>query len=168
MGANRLGHPGGEAVAIDRESGTGRHGGRLGDAQDERSQPAHLLLQEADGGIQGGIAEGVGAHQLGELPGAMRLRRALRPHLDEPHLAAGMGGVPGGLAARQTAADHRQGAGGHTASASATVSLYWHPSLRQRRTVPALRVVFSTTNGAPHSGQASGTGRSQVAKRQWG
>jgi hypothetical protein len=51
---------------------------------------------------------------------------------------------------------------------SPSVSWNAQPSLRQRRTVPARLVVFSTMNGALHTGHGSGIGRSQLANLQAG
>ncbi len=51
---------------------------------------------------------------------------------------------------------------------SPTASWKSQPSLRQRRTVPARLVVFSTTNGARQSGHGIATGRSQLANLQSG
>ena len=41
-----------EQLAIDRKRGAGRHAVRIGGAHHERSEPTHLLLEQADGVIE--------------------------------------------------------------------------------------------------------------------
>ena len=67
MVVQRLGDGGGKAVAVDRERAAGRHLVGVGRAHDQRAQPAHFGVQQADG-VVGGIvgAERVGADQFGE------------------------------------------------------------------------------------------------------
>ena len=47
-GFERGGDGGGEAVAVDRERAAGRHLVGVGRAHDQRAEPAHLLMQQAD------------------------------------------------------------------------------------------------------------------------
>ena len=70
-----------EAFAIDGERRAGRHAVRIGRAHDERAEPPHLLLEQADGVIELVAAQRVGADQLGELIGLVDGRGAYRPHL---------------------------------------------------------------------------------------
>ena len=68
---------------------------------------AHLLMQQPDGvGLPFVGAEGVGADQLGEGAGLMRLGLPHRAHLVQHDRNAGLRELPGRLAARQAAADH--------------------------------------------------------------
>ena len=71
-----------------------------GGAHDERACASHLLVQQADrvvGGIVG--AEGVGADQLGQAVGEMRIGAAHRAHLVQHHRHAGRRDLPRGLGA---------------------------------------------------------------------
>ena len=99
-------HGGGEAVAVDGQRAAGRQLVRVGRAHDQRAGAPHLLVQQADG-VVGGIvgAEGVGADQLGEVFGEMRLGAAHRPHLVQHHGHAGRRELPRRFAAREAAAD---------------------------------------------------------------
>ena len=68
-----------EIVAVDGQRAAGRQLVRVARAHDQRAGAAHLLVQQADGvglGVVG--AEGVGAHQLGQPVGLVRLGHALR------------------------------------------------------------------------------------------
>ena len=64
--------PSANRVAVDGEAGARGHLVRVGDPHDERAELPHLLLQEPDGGLERGVAEGVRAHQLAELVGGVR------------------------------------------------------------------------------------------------
>ena len=99
-------HGGGEAVAVDGERAAGRQLVGVGRAHDQRARAPHLLVQQADG-IVGGIvgAEGVGADQLGQAVGEMRIGAAHRPHLVQHHGHAGRRDLPGGFRAGEAAAD---------------------------------------------------------------
>ena len=59
----------GEALAIHGERRAGRHAARFRRAHDQRTEPPHLLLQEADGVIELVAAERVAADELGEAVG---------------------------------------------------------------------------------------------------
>ena len=79
----------------------------IGRRHDQRSGAAHLLMQEPDGIRRPVVgAEGVGADELGKGSGLMRLGPALGPHLVQHDRHAGGGGLPGGLASGEPAADH--------------------------------------------------------------
>ena len=96
----------GKAVAVDGERASGRELVPIGGGQDQRAGAAHLLMQQADGvgrPIVG--AERVGADELGEGVGLMRLGPPLGAHLVEHHGHAGRGELPSGLAAGEPAAD---------------------------------------------------------------
>ena len=56
MLVQRLGHGGGKTVAIDRQRAAGGHLVGVGRAHDQRAQPAHFGVQQADrivGGVVG-------------------------------------------------------------------------------------------------------------------
>ncbi len=75
-------HGGRKTLAVDRERPAGGHLVGVGRAHDQRAELAHLGMQQADrvvGGIIG--AEGIGADELGERVGAVRLGHPHRPHL---------------------------------------------------------------------------------------
>ena len=63
----------GKAVAVDRERAAGRHLVGVGGAHDQRAEPAHLLVQQADGVVLRVVgAERVGADQFGIAVGLVR------------------------------------------------------------------------------------------------
>ena len=111
-------HGGGKALAVDRQRAAGRHLVGVGRAHDQRAEPPHFGMQQADG-IVGGVvgAEGIGADQLGQAIGLMRLGHPHRAHLVQHDAAAGFGRLPGGLGAGEAAADDMDeiGGGGHGA-----------------------------------------------------
>ena len=55
-----------KAVAVDGQRRAGRHAARLGRAHDQRAEPPHLFLEQADGVIELVAAKGVAADQFGE------------------------------------------------------------------------------------------------------
>ena len=78
----------------------------------ERAEPAHLLMEQADGvgrGIVG--AKGVGADQLGERLGLVRLGAADGPHLVQHDGDTRLGDLPRGLGTGEAAADDVNRAG---------------------------------------------------------
>ncbi len=78
--------------------------------QDERAGAAHLLVQQADRVVFGIVgAEGVGADELRQPVGMVRVGRDLRAHLVQPDRDAGARDLPGGLAAGEPAADDVDG-----------------------------------------------------------
>ena len=104
MVVQRLGDGSGKSVAVDRQRAAGRHLVGVGRAHDQRAQPAHLGMQQADrvvGGVVG--AEGIGADELGEAFGAVRLGHPLRAHLVQHDGNAGVGDLPGGFRAGKAA-----------------------------------------------------------------
>ena len=119
---DRRGHRRGESLAVDRQRRARRHRVRVGAVHHQRAELAHLLLEQADGGVARVVAKGVGADQLGQPIGLVRFGAAQRPHLDQVDVAAGVRGHPRRLAAGEAAADHRQ-APAHSSSGSAIVSL---------------------------------------------
>ena len=112
MLVQRLGHGGREAVAVHRQRAAGGHLVGVGRSHDQRAEPAHFGVQQADG-IVGGIvgAEGIGADELGQALGAVRLGHPLRAHLVQHHANAGIGDLPGGFRAGKARADDVHGAG---------------------------------------------------------
>ena len=69
-----------EAFAVDGERRAGRHPVGIGRPHDERAEPPHLLLEEADGVIELVTAQRIGANELGELIGLVHRSGAHRPH----------------------------------------------------------------------------------------
>ncbi len=108
-------HVGGEAVAVDRQRAAGGQLVAVAGGHDERAGAPHLLVQQADG-VAGGIvgAEAVGADQLGEVAGLVRLGLALGPHLVQDHGHAEARDLPRRLGPGQPAADDVDGRVGHS------------------------------------------------------
>jgi hypothetical protein len=105
MLVHRLRDGPGEQLAIDRQGGAGRHARDLGGVHDERVEPAHLFLQQADGVIQLVAAERVAADELGESIGFMNFCRPDRPHLVNDDGDSAGGCLPRRFASGQAAAD---------------------------------------------------------------
>ncbi len=104
---------GGKAVAIDRQRAAGRHLMGVGRAHDERTERAHLAVDDADRVVLRVVgAKGIGADELGEALGAVRFGAALRAHFVQNDGNAGLGDLPGRFAAGQAAADDVNGAHG--------------------------------------------------------
>ena len=98
---------GGKALTVDGQGGAGRHLVGVGHAHDERAQPAHLLMQQADGVeflVVG--AERVGANQFGKRGGLVGRRHAQRAHLVKHHGKRARGDLPSCLRSGKSAADH--------------------------------------------------------------
>ena len=107
MRFERGGDRGGESVAVHRQRPAGGHLVGVGRAHDQRAEPAHLLMQEADGGLFVVVgAEGIGADQLGQLLGLVGLGGALWAHLVQRHRQPALGDLPGRLGACEAAADN--------------------------------------------------------------
>ena len=94
-----------EQVAVHRERAAGRDARFIGRRQDDRTERAHLGLEQPVRVGDLGALEGVRAHQLGELVGLMCLRAAYPAHLVQHHPVATLGELPGGLASGEPASD---------------------------------------------------------------
>ncbi len=95
-----------EAVAIHRQRRAGGHAVRVAFAQDQRTQRAHLGMQQPDRVLLGIVgAEAVRADQFGELVGLVRGGAFDAAHFAEAHLEAGLGELPGGFGSGEAAAD---------------------------------------------------------------
>jgi hypothetical protein len=72
----------GESLAVDRERSSGRDLIGVGAAHDERAEPPHFRVQQADG-VRSGVvgAEGIGADQLGQPVGPVRVGSPFGAHL---------------------------------------------------------------------------------------
>ena len=106
----RRGHGGRKAVAVDRQRAAGRHLIGVGRLHDQRAEPAHFLVQQADGIVVLVVgAEGIGADQFGQAIGLVGGGFALWPHLVQGHRDAGFGELPGGFGTGQAAADNMNG-----------------------------------------------------------
>ena len=91
-----------EMIAIDRQRAAGGQLVGVAGGHDQRAGAAHLLMQQADrvgGGIVG--AERVGADQLGEAVGLVRLGAAIGAHLVQDDGNAGLRDLPRRLASRR-------------------------------------------------------------------
>ncbi len=106
MGQQPCGHRVGEPVAVDGQGAARRNLMGVAAGHDDRVQPAHLGVQQADcasGPVVG--AERVGADQLGQLVRLVGVCAAHGAHFVQDHGDAGLGDLPGGLGTGQAAAD---------------------------------------------------------------
>ena len=100
----------GEAIAIHRKRAAGRNLICIGRLHHQRVEPAHFLVQQADGIALCVVgAEGIGADQLGQPVGLVRLGLALRAHLVEHHGHSAADELPGGLRSSEAATDDMDG-----------------------------------------------------------
>ena len=103
---------GGKTVAVDRERAARRHLMGVGRAHHQRAEPAHLLVQEADGIVLAIVgAERVGADEFRELVALVHGGRAHRPHLMQHHGDAARRDLPRRFRAGEAAADDVNGFG---------------------------------------------------------
>ena len=132
----------------------------VGRAHDQRAEPPHLLLQEADGVIELVAAEGIGADELGEPIGLVDRGRLHRPHLVEHDGDAARRGLPGGFAPGQAAADDEN------------VRTGCHdPKRRDRdrgRTKDRVLIQVASPRSSLLSAAQRGKGRGPVAKQREG
>ncbi len=115
MRGERRRHGAGEAFTVDRKRAARRELVAVGRSHDQRAGAAHLLMQQADGvGLPLVGAERVGADELCERVGLMRLGLLDRAHLVERDRHALLHELPSRLASGETAADdvHPVGHGG--------------------------------------------------------
>ena len=96
----------GKAVAVHRQGAPRLHPVGVGAGQDQGAQAAQLLLQQAHRVLQLVGAQGVGAHQLRELPAVVGGGHFGGLHLPQLHGDAPLCQLPGGLAPRQARADY--------------------------------------------------------------
>ena len=95
-----------KAVPVDGERAAGGNLVDVGRAHDQRIQPAHLLVQQADRVVAGVVgAEGIGADELGAAVGHVRFGRAHRAHLVQNHAHAALRELPGGFGAGEARAN---------------------------------------------------------------
>ncbi len=116
MGFQGLGDRGRKAIAVHGQGAARRHlvGVRL--AQDQRTAAAHLRVQEPDGVIGPIVGpERVGTDQFGQVAALVGGGAAVRAHLVQHGVGAGLGDLPGGFAAGQAAANDMNGGVGHGA-----------------------------------------------------
>jgi hypothetical protein len=106
LALDRRSNRGGEPVPVDGErSPRGQHVG-VGSAQHQRAEPAHLLVQEADGAASCVVGtERVRANELGEIPGFVHCGGTKRPHFVQHHGYAAARKLPRRLRAGEAATD---------------------------------------------------------------
>ena len=98
---------GGKAIAVDRKRSAGRQHVGVGRAHHQRAEPAHFLVQEADGAALRVVgAERVRANELGEISRLVHCGRAQRPHFVQHHGHAAARELPGRLRTGEAAADN--------------------------------------------------------------
>ena len=100
------GDRGREALAIDRQRAPSGHLICIRRAHDERAEPPHFPMDQADGVLVGIVgAERVRADELGQPVGLVGVGAPLRAHLVEDDRHARLRELPGGLGAGESAAD---------------------------------------------------------------
>ena len=98
---------GGKAVAVDRERAAGRHLVGVGRAHDQRAEPAHLLVQQADGVVSRDRRSGTSWSR----PARRARRSCARRSCAAGRISCSTTGtprardLPGGLGAGEAAAD---------------------------------------------------------------
>jgi hypothetical protein len=103
----RRGYGRGESLAVDGQGPAGGHLIGVGRAHDQRAEAAHLLMQEADGGLFVVVgAKGIRADQLCQPIRLVRIGRAQRAHLMQRNRQAPLRDLPRRLRPRQPAADN--------------------------------------------------------------
>ncbi len=134
-----------KAVAIDRECAAGRHFMRIGGGEDERVEPPHLTMQDADRArlrIVG--AERIGADEFSEIAGLMRGRHADGAHFVQYDGQAVARDLPGRLRSCQSRADDVDGA----AHRRGSTSVFVRPSLAVRSAAVSIIGRMSSTASA--------------------
>ena len=125
LGRHALAHENAEALAVDGERPTGGDG-RLARAREQlRVHKLELGLEQARRGVATRGLKGVGADELGQAVGVVRLGRGERALLAEAHPHAPPRKLQGALAARKTRADDRHEA------VLAHLSSFGHPALEK-------------------------------------
>jgi hypothetical protein len=100
----------GKTVAVDGQRPARGHLIGVGGAHDQRSQPAHLGMQQADSVVGGVVGpKRVGADELGQAFSTVRLGHPQRAHLMQDDANARIGDLPGGFGTGETAANHMDG-----------------------------------------------------------
>ena len=111
---------GGERFPVDGEGRAGGDAMRVRRAQDQRAEPTHLLMEQADRVMVRVVgAKAVRTHHFGEAVGFMRWRHvAATAHFAEAHGQASLGELPRRLASGEAATDDMD-VEGHGASSNA-------------------------------------------------
>ena len=106
MGAEALGDGAGERITIDGQGAARGQAVGVGHFHDQPAGRAHFPMQQAHGVLFVIIrAEGVGAHHLGQVAGAVGEGADRRAHLVDHHVDAHAGGLPRGFRSGHSAAD---------------------------------------------------------------
>ncbi len=155
-----------EHLAVHRQRGAGGHPRLIRDGEQERAEPAQLVLEQAVRVAEVGGLEGVAADELGQAAGLVGRRGHRRAHLVELDVDPPLGEGPRGFRAREPPADDGDGHVAATSSASITTTRCWH--LRQVRVSPSALETFFSMPTKPQLGQVSTTGRFQVEKSHAG
>ena len=101
---------GGKSVPVDRQRAARGNLVDVGGGHDDRAAAAHFGVEQADGVVFPVVRpERVGADELGEAFGLMRIGAAHRAHLVQNDGDAGLGRLPGGLGTGQSAANDMNG-----------------------------------------------------------
>ena len=100
----------GKSVTVNRQSAAGRHLVCVGSAHDERAEPAHFLVQQADGVVLRVVGtKRIRADELGAAVSLVNRRASFRPHFVQHDRNACLRKLPGCLRAREAAADDVNG-----------------------------------------------------------
>ena len=104
----------GKSVAVDGERAAGRHLVRVAGAHDQRTGQPHFGVQQADGIVFGIVGtEGIGADQLGQPIGLVRIGAANGPHFMQHDRHAGLRRLPCRFGPGEAAADDVDGIFAH-------------------------------------------------------
>jgi hypothetical protein len=95
-----------EHDAIHRERGAARHARLIRRPQNERSERAHLCLEQPVRVRGVGALEGVAAHELRERLGLVRRGLHDGTHLVYRHIMPALGQLPRGFRSREPAPDY--------------------------------------------------------------
>ena len=106
MGLNQRRHLRRKPVTVDRQSTSRWHLMAPRHRHDQRTGPAHFLVQQPHGILLGIIGtEGIGAHQFGQPFRFVGIGFDQRPHFVDDYRNASLRRLPSRLAARHAAAD---------------------------------------------------------------
>ena len=105
-----LGYGGGKAVPVHRQRAACRQLVGVRGPHHQRTGPPHFFMQQPHGVVLPVVgAEGVGADQLCQTVGLVRVCAFYRPHFMQHDRQPGLGRAPGSFRAGEAAADNVKG-----------------------------------------------------------
>jgi len=100
-------HRAAEFLPIHGQRAACRHRTRVRATNNQRTQPAHLVLEHTERAIRQVRAKAVRTYQFGHVTGLVGGSRAHRAHLVQHHLCAVFRGLPGRFRSRQPCPNNR-------------------------------------------------------------